>query len=332
MPPVVSVAGILAHNRFDVLEPTVVGWLADLAATLAAQAAVCGVVCMLLAIAARRLIAGLVAIASVLVLTVTVLGVERAPGVSDPEGPVVRVLAMNAWAGNQRGTEQLEIMLASGADLIMLNEVSGSLIRAIRSDPRVREVYPHFRLPDRAGPGFRFVLSKHPLQRRGDAFGFVWPEIQEAMGYHGQRVLRVELPQGPMVFAGVQFRSPRSPARWAAGNAQAADTARGLALVAQTTRLPIVVAGDLNATPVSTRMRRFSAETGLMPIKPALRTGGTYPASLPALGRVPIDGGLVSPGVRVVSYQTIAMPGSDHRAALMTLELPGQAAGSSESP
>ncbi|MEO1715854.1 MAG: endonuclease/exonuclease/phosphatase family protein [Planctomycetota bacterium] len=350
VPPLLAAIGIATHGRFDVLEPNALAWLADLAATLWAHAIACGLGCVLLTVLTRRLVAGLVSVLSVVVLVVAALGVDRAPASASPKGPVVSVLAVNAWAGNQRGDEQLEIMLASGADLIMLNESSGSLLRAIRSDPRVREVYPHFRLPDRAGPGFRFVLSRHPLRRGGDAFGFVWPEIQAALGYHGQRVLRVDLPAGPFVFAGVQFRSPRSPSRWAAGNAQADDTARGIAMIAERTRLPIIAAGDLNATPVGVRMRRFTQSTGLLIAKPALRAGGTYPSSLPRAARVPIDGGLVSPGVSVVSYRTIEMPGSDHAAALMVFELPGvrtgggdgrrdddaatidQAAGSSDSP
>ncbi len=323
LPALASVLGVVTHARFDILAPTPAGWLADLAATLSAQAMAAGAASVLLAIATRRAVAGLLGLASLLVLLVSMLGVERAPPSREPEGPVVGVLAMNAWSSGVRGDEQLEVMLASGADLIMLNEVSGSLLAAMRSDPRVREAYPHFRLPDRAGPGFRFVMSRHPLRRGVDAFGFAWPEIEAALGFHAQRVVRVDLPAGPIVFAGVQFRSPRSPERWASGNAQAADTARGLAMIAEVTRLPIIAAGDLNAAPTSVRARRFAEVTGLVWAKPALRVGGTYPASMPGLGQVPIDGGLVSPGVRVVSYQAIEMPGSDHDAALMVLELPG---------
>ncbi|MEO0630287.1 MAG: hypothetical protein AAFY46_06120, partial [Planctomycetota bacterium] len=63
-----------------------------------------------------------------------------------------------------------------------------------------------------------------------------------------------------------------------------------------------------------------------------LRIGGTYPASLPGLARVPIDGALVSPEIRLVSYRVVDAPGSDHDAALMVFELPGQAASSSDSP
>ncbi|MEM9661496.1 MAG: endonuclease/exonuclease/phosphatase family protein [Planctomycetota bacterium] len=327
VPPMLSVVGVATNTRFDMLEPSALGWLADLSATLAAQSIGCGLVCLALAIPTRRLGAGLAAVVSIAVLTVAILGVERAPRASNPAGPLVSVLAINAWAGTPRGEKQLEVLLGSGADLIMLNESSEPLLGAIRRDPRVREAYPHFRLPDRAGSGFRFVLSKHPLRRRADAFGFLWPEIEQALGYHGQRVLRVDTPAGPFVFAGVQFRSPRAPERWAAGNGQASDTARGLAMIAERTRLPIIAAGDLNATPLGVRVRRFCDQTGLGPAKPALLIGGTYPSSLPGLARVPIDSGLVSPEVRVVSYQTVNMPGSDHAAALMVFELPGTRAG-----
>jgi endonuclease/exonuclease/phosphatase (EEP) superfamily protein YafD len=335
VPPALSAVGVLVRPLYDPLRPSLPAWLADIAATLSPQALLPGAACVLLAIAARRFVAGLLALASLLVLLVVVLETERAPrsqANGEAEGPIVTVLAMNVWSSSDRGAEQLRLMLESGADLIMLNEVSADLLAELRTDPRARAAYPYFRLPDRAGRGYRFVLSRHPIARGGDAFGFIWPEVEQALGYHGQRVLRVELPQGPFVFAGVQFRSPRSPERWAAGNQQAADTARGLSMIAERTRLPIVVAGDLNATPLGARSLRAARSAGLLRVKPALRLGGTFPALLPVPMQAAIDGGLVSPGVRVVAYRTLAIPGSDHRAALMTLELPGQAAVSSSSP
>ncbi|MEO1533930.1 MAG: endonuclease/exonuclease/phosphatase family protein [Planctomycetota bacterium] len=307
-------------------------WLADMCATLAAQALVVGMLAVVVAIVARRLAAAVVSLAAVLVLGVALLDVPRAERSSDPEGPVVTVLAFNAWSTGTRGPDQLEMLLEADADLVMLNEASDSLLSELRTDPRVASAYPHHRLPDRAGPGYRLVLSKHPFTRGEAAFGFVWPEIEAALGRHGMRVVRVELPEGPMVFAGVQFRSPRSAARWAVGNTQAAETAAGLSMIADVTRLPIVVAGDLNASPLGVRSRRFAEASGLVRAKPALRIGGTYPASLPGLARVPIDGALVSPEIRLVSYRVVDAPGSKTIRAASWSELPGQAASSSDSP
>ena len=204
-----------------------------------------------------------------------------------------------------------------------LVEPSDPLLEQIRTDPRVAELYPHFRLPARAGPGFRFVLSKHPLLRGEDAFGFVWPELRQSFGYHGTRVLRVETPAGPFVFVLVQMRSPRNAARWAAGNAQVMDAVRGLIAMQQSARLPIVIAGDFNGSPTGWRVRTIANRTGLLYAKPVLRAAGTYPAALPWPAQTVIDGAMVTDGVRVVSWSVLGSAGSDHEAVLIELALPG---------
>lgn len=326
LPPVLGAAATMLRGRFDPLEPTPAGWFLDQAATLAAAWIVLAIAAMAISILGRRLAAGVLSLAALLVLSVAVLDGDRAERTGSPEGPVVRVLVCNAWSSGTRGDEQLAMIIESNADIVMLNEASDSLLAAMRSSSELRAAYPYFRLPDRAGPGFRFVLSRHPIARGADGFGAVWPEIETALGYHGARVVRVTLPQGPFVFAGVQFRSPRSAERWAAGNVQALDTARGIRLIRDATRLPVIMAGDLNASPVGVRSRLIGRVAGLARAKPALLADGTYPASLPWPARVPIDGALVSPGVRLVSYRTLEAAGSDHLAVLMELELPGQAA------
>lgn len=324
MPPLFAGLGVATHTSFDPLDPTPLGWLTDIAVTFAAVWLIVALAALGVAAIGRRPAAGLLALAALLVLAVTLLESPRAERTASPSGPVVRVLVLNALSVSTRGSDQLDMILDAGADIVMLNEPSASLLDAVRSDPRAASAFPYTRLPGTAGPGYRFVLSKHPLSVGHEGFGFVWPEIEEALGYHGARVARVTLPQGPFVFVGVQFRSPRSPERWSAGNKQALDTAQGVRLIAERTRLPVIVAGDINATPVGVRSREFARVSGLVRAKPALRADGTYPASLPWPLRVPIDGAMVSPGVRLVSYRSLAAPGSDHLAVLMELELPSQ--------
>jgi endonuclease/exonuclease/phosphatase (EEP) superfamily protein YafD len=305
---------------------SVLGWVVDTTANLAAQGLMLAVVAAIVGVFGRRWICAVAALAAALVLAVTVLGVERLPRTARPAGPRVSVLLLNALSRSAEGESQLALILDSGADLVMVNELSGDLLAAIRGDVRLRSAYPHFVIPDRAGPGYRVLLSRYPALTRDDGFGYLWDEVQDLLSPHGFRVARIETPRGPFIFAGVQMRSPRSPARWAAGNRQTSDTAEGLALLAEATRLPVLVGGDFNASPTGWRSRELARRVGLARAKPALRATGTYPAALPWPARTAIDGLLASRGTELMSWRTVAVPGSDHEAVLVELSLPGIAA------
>ncbi len=317
-------AGALGAAWINPFQATTLGWLASLASDLVAQALALTLVGAALAAGCRRWAALLVSMGPTLVLVTLVLGVDRAPRAGgDAAGPVVRVVAANAMARNHEPEGIIEALLTTDADLVMLNEPSMALQRALADTPSVRAAFPHDTRIERAGPGFRYVLSRHPLLEGEDAFGALWPELREALGYHGQRLVRVEMPEGPFVFAGVQFRSPRRPDRWAGGNAQAQDLARGLTMVRDAVRLPVVLAGDLNSTPTGRRSRDLAEAAGLRRTKPVLALGGTYPAGWPLSAS--IDGVMVSESVRVRRWWTFGLPGSDHEGVAAELELPGVA-------
>ncbi|MGP1273174.1 MAG: endonuclease/exonuclease/phosphatase family protein [Phycisphaerales bacterium] len=317
---------ILAARIADPLSGARWDWQVDIVANLAAQWLVVGLAGVVAAAVLRRWVSGVVCLVGVLVLSVVLLGTPRATIDAHAPGPRLRVLVFNALSQSDRGADQLELILGSGADLVALVEPSQALIDAIRDDPRAAEAYPHFRLPARAGPGFRFTLSRYPLLRGEEGFGFAWPEVREAFGYHGTRVARVETPAGPFVFVVVQMRSPRTPPRWSAGNAQVLDTVRGARALRGLVDLPVIIAGDFNGSPTGLRGRLLTTDTGLSHAKPVLRAAGSFPSFLPWPLQTVIDGALVSPGVRVVSWSVLGSAGSDHEALLIELALPGRGA------
>lgn len=281
--------------------------------------------------AARAIAAcALAGVLPMLVLVSAVLGPARAPRVAGGGGAEgggggvpLRVMAINVLASNADGAAPIDAMLSADADVIMINESSRAMLDAIAGDSRFTRAYPHDQLVDRAGPGFRFLASRYPLLSGDAGFGFAWPEARDALGYHGQRVARVQSPQGPVIVAGVQFRSPRSPERWAAGNAQVLDMIAGLGLLRDRVRLPLVVVGDFNASPTGMRSARLESGLGLARAKPALVPRGTYPAGWPWPLSIAIDGVLVSEGVGVRSWRTLTVPGSDHEAVVVEVVLPG---------
>lgn len=319
----------IAADAIDPARPTRFGWLVSLGSELVPQAFAASIVAAVISagcalVMRRRGARALRAVVAVLVAVVLVLGwqagrVPRAPW-GDGSGSDVLVMAVNAHARNHEPAGIVAALLDAKADVVMLNEPSMNLIEALASDPRIGLLYPHTTRIAGAGPGYRHVLSRHRLVEGEAAFGTLWPGLARQLTYHGQRLVRVEMPAGPLVFAGVHFLSPRDPNRWAAGNAEAEAFAQSLATVAEEAGAPVILAGDLNSTPTGARSRRLARQAGLQRTKPLFRFGGTFPAGMPA--SLSIDGVLVSPGVGVLDWRVVALPGSDHDGILVRLQLP----------
>lgn len=305
-------------------------WAVDTVANFAAQAAMLACGAVLLAFVSRAWAAGALALVSVLVLVVQVLGVPRLAHDRDADGVRLRVIVFNALSGSDQSAAQRDAIVASGADVLAIVEPPTKLVRLIESDPELRAVYPYSSVPFGwvfAGP---LIVSRYPLHVDADGFGAVWSEVvsaAESLGgsavdRHSLRIGRIEHPSGPVVFVSSQFRSPRTPDRWLVGNRQAESLAEAMRVIRARTELPVVAAGDFNAVPLSSRSRRITELSGLRRAKPVLIADGTFPSILPRPGRLSIDDVFASEGVRVRSWRVIAWPGSDHLAMETELALP----------
>ncbi|SNC71932.1 Uncharacterized conserved protein YafD, endonuclease/exonuclease/phosphatase (EEP) superfamily [Kytococcus aerolatus] len=100
------------------------------------------------------------------------------------------------------------------------------------------------------------------------------------------------------------------------------DLSRSLAEAEQAaTTGPVLLAGDLNATPRHGGMARLE---GLVDTaRECGRAEGTWPSDWPAWGRSAIDHVLVSEGAEVLSCQALRLSGSDHLAYATTVRFPG---------
>jgi endonuclease/exonuclease/phosphatase (EEP) superfamily protein YafD len=86
---------------------------------------------------------------------------------------------------------------------------------------------------------------------------------------------------------------------------------------------PAIVAGDLNATTDQGAFRTASA--GCVDALETLGSGttATFPTNLPRWFGVQIDHVLTTGGVGVQDAEVLDVPGTDHRAVLARLSLPG---------
>lgn len=238
-----------------------------------------------------------------------------ASGAVGATGGPVRILLYNALADNPNEAGVRSVIFDAGADLVGLLEAPQWLIDELREGGDWRERYPHYFVSDRAGAGFKVVLSRWPQHAADGRFG------SQRAAVDGMRRPLIDRPEGVFAFTLFHPRSPRTPTRWREGNAHV----RTLIAAHRETIAPLgvahVAAADVNATPTGWRSRAI-ADAGLRRTKPLLAPTGTIPAGVPWPLSIAIDGVVASDGVLVRSWDAIDGAGSDHKAVLVDLWVP----------
>ncbi len=155
--------------------------------------------------------------------------------------------------------------------------------------------YPHRRVVPADSPFGIALYSRHPLDQvvaTTDADGL--PHIEAMVAWQGRRIHLLAVHPMPPISAHFHAERNAKLARWARA--------------AGASRLPTLVAGDLNATPWSTAFNELDAlglrrATGLAP---------TWPAALHGIIGIPIDHVLASRHWRLVASGRGPGLGSDH--------------------
>lgn len=284
-------------------------WVADVVTNLVPHLAAACVVTLVLGIVRRR--------SAVIGLSALAIGVaawlmageraERAPGAPD-----IRILHANLRANNDRIDEAERFVLGDGHDIVTLVELPRPLSRQVRSGGASdRFAYMASSGPNRSYSQWIVVLSVWPLEPWGE------PGADDRTG---TLCVVARTPGGPIGLIAMHASSPWAPARWRVGNLAARRAAR-VASEMRASGLPVVVLGDLNATPTGARSRRLAKDGGLRRCKPLAAAMGTFPAWLPWPLRVAIDDALVTDGFGVTSWRTLECPGSDHAAVEIGLRI-----------
>jgi endonuclease/exonuclease/phosphatase (EEP) superfamily protein YafD len=226
--------------------------------------------------------------------------------VEAPSGDdTLRVVSLNVLSDNPDKGRTLSYLRQSAADVVVLLEVNDAWAEAAAD---LEPLYPHQVVrpgSDRFGIA---VLSRLPLARQR-----VEPLAE------GPPVVLVDLPVGTAgcLLVAAHPRPPISAAWSARRDAQLA--AIGEAAAAESR--PVVVAGDLNATPWCHGFRRLVGPRGLRDSAAGHGVQATWNARL-WLPRIPIDHVVISPEVRVISRRVGPDVGSDHLPVEATLAIP----------
>ncbi len=281
-----------------------VGWGPDLVANLGAFAAAGTVALLTIGVLRRRRVVIAVALGALAVHAPYAVR-PRAGATERPTD--LRLLIHNTHSVNPETERVADAVIAHGADVVVLVDVSPDFVRAMPGLTALSDAYPHML---RRGPvpgltGWRIVLSRWPLEDRGT-----------------ETELRcvVARPDRPFALLALHPASPRDGLRWRLGNGLV-DSARDAARALEAEGLPVVVAGDLNSSPTGWRDRLLCAGDGLRRCKPRAALAGTFPAALPGPLRLALDDAWVSSAWRVCSWKTGRSAGSDHTSVLVELSL-----------
>lgn len=220
------------------------------------------------------------------------------------DAPRLKLIQFSFYHANPTPNGAVSWLLAQNADVIVLEEGEG--LRGPARD-RLLAAYP-YRSGDDA-----FILSRWPMRGQG---GFEQPPRPTAMYFNGAYAV-IDGPGGPFTLTGVHFTWPW-PVRFQAR--QRRVFARYLQTLAPDST---IMAGDLNSTPWSFALQRFSQNTGLtlvtngMPTFPARTYHGDGKMhrvrEVPGLFAIaPIDQILVGSAWKPVSVRRGPKLGSDH--------------------
>lgn len=187
---------------------------------------------------------------------------------------------------------------ATAADLLLLIETQPATREALRGDPR----WPHQAWENPRRVGGIGLLSRWPMRARAT-------ELADAVAIDA----RVDAPEGSLRVIALHTWSPRDGRRVARNRRQLEE----LAGLAATEPGPLLVLGDLNATPATPGFAALR-EAGLQ--APAGGGVRTWPAFLGPAG-IAIDH-ILGRRIALGEARAVAIPGSDHRGVIARFALP----------
>ena len=209
-----------------------------------------------------------------------------------------------------RGDPQkvLACIQAYTPDVVVLEEVGNRWFNAVQ--PILADIYPH-----------------HITELRDDPFGIgLWskfPFATTTVFYSGDFdvpsiVAGIDTPYGRCVVLATHPLPPIGRIYSQNRNAQFAELARH----ARDAQHPLMLIGDLNATPWCAAFRNLLRESGLRNASQGRGIFPSWPVPFPPLLRIPIDHVLHSPDIEILSRRTGPRVGSDHLPVVVDFKLP----------
>ena len=224
----------------------------------------------------------------------------------DSGGLKLRVMSVNVRTENQRYDLVIASINKYRPGLLVLEEVNERWLNQLAG---LREDFRHaIEQPRHDNFGIalfsRLPLNSNKIVYLGDTEA---PSVTAQIDVGGRR----------LTVLGTHPQPPGNLENFRLRNEQLGEVAK---FVRSQTN-PVIVLGDLNATPWSYYFQRLVRESGLLDSSKGRGIHATWPAALFPLG-IPIDHCLVSPEIGVVNRTTGNNVGSDHLPIVVDLDLP----------
>lgn len=221
-----------------------------------------------------------------------------------PSGREITIVSQNMFAGGADPDELMRVVRNSGADVLAMQELTPEAVAALRARGLER-VLPHHIDESRWAVAGAGLWSREPIvQVRFKRQPMHWPS-----------------PEAAVPKFGVQIRSlhPNPPLKPSIVGSWKTDLA-GLPATPGAHGLPRILVGDFNAT-LDNRQLREVIDRGYVDAADAVGEGLslTWPNGN---GAMAIDHLLVDRRVRVLSFGTVRVSGTDHRAIVVRLRVP----------
>jgi len=283
-----------------------IGWLCEMTSHFRVQYAVCLAVltaffCVRRQFKAAAIFAGFVA-ANLIVVAHCFSGANSS---REAGGRNLRVMLINVRTENERYDLVIACINKYRPDLVVVEEVDERWLNELG---RLREEYPHVKLEPREDNFGIALFSRLPL----NSAEIVYLGDAEVPSVTAQ----LEVGDRRLTVLGTHPLPPGSPGNFHLRNEQLEAVAK---FVSNQTN-PVVVLGDLNATPWSYYFRRFVSESGLVDSSKGKGIHATWPAGfIPLL--IPIDHCLASPEIGIAGKMIGGNVGSDHLPVVVDLDL-----------
>ncbi|HLL21506.1 MAG TPA: endonuclease/exonuclease/phosphatase family protein [Kofleriaceae bacterium] len=210
------------------------------------------------------------------------------------QGTPVRVLYANVLTSNTRHAELSALIATTAPDVVALLETDRTWFEALAP-----ALAGYERIEYARNDNFGLALYVR---------GTLEANVEYPGGYLPAIVAHVTLSKGPQVSFVVAHPAPPITSE---AEAHQHDTLAAIAARVGALRAPVVLAGDLNATPWSRVFRKLVGTTGLCDTRAGFGYQGSFPASSVVL-RIPIDHVLVSCDIGVANRTLGPDVGSDH--------------------
>jgi endonuclease/exonuclease/phosphatase (EEP) superfamily protein YafD len=217
------------------------------------------------------------------------------------------VYSANVNKDNKNLTRLINEINHKNAEVVLLLEVTPEHAQQLNS---IAEDYPYSILKTPVGIDNLglVLLSKFPILNH---------KVKE-LTIFGNVLIEAELMinQNPVFFYGGHFPRPTYRKAYSDRTKQVLDLAQQI----NSKAVPVIFAGDMNATPYSTIFRRFLKGSGLKDTRKGFGWQPTWPTYFPPLW-LPIDHILISSEIHVHRRTTGRYIGSDHYPVLAELSI-----------